>query len=78
MLPLIEAVQIVEDRTQWWDVKGYSSRLNKPQYLGGLVGSVTLASRSWAQLLPYLLLGESIATRQKCRQRRRLVSGLVD
>ena len=60
LLPLIEAVQIVEDRTQWWDVKGYSSRLNKPQYLGGLVGSVTLSSRSWAQLLPYLLLGESM------------------
>lgn len=60
LLPLAEAVQIVDDRTQWWDVKGYSSRLKKPQYLGGLVGSVTLASKSWKQLLPYLLLGESM------------------
>jgi len=60
LLPLAASVTVVEDQTRWWDVKGYSSRLNKPHYLGGLVGDVTLASDEWTTLLPYLLWGQSI------------------
>jgi len=60
LLPLAQRVTVEEDRTQWWDVKGYSSRLKKPHYLGGLVGDVTLRSDSWPSLLPYLLWGQSV------------------
>lgn len=60
LLPLADRVTIDRDGTEWWDVKGYSSRLKKPQYLGGLVGSVTLATDDWTTLLPYLLWGQSV------------------
>ena len=60
LLPLAERVQVVEDQSEWWDVKGYSSRLKKPHYLGGLVGSVKLVSEDWPALLPYLLWGQSV------------------
>jgi hypothetical protein len=60
LLPLAERVKMVENQTEWWDVKGYSSRLKKPHYLGGLVGSVTLASDDWPELLPFLLWGQSV------------------
>ena len=60
LLPLAERVQVVENQTEWWDVKGYSSRLKKPHFLGGLVGSVTLVSDDWPELLPFLLWGQSV------------------
>ena len=34
-------------------------RDKKPQYLGGLVGRITLVSDAWPRLLPYLILGQS-------------------
>ncbi len=59
-LPLARQVTIVEDRLTWWDVKGYSSRLKKHHYLGGLVGTITLHAEDWRPLLPLLLWGESV------------------
>jgi len=60
LLPLAERVQVVEDHTEWWDVKGYSNRLKKQHYLGGLVGGVKLVSEDWPALLPFLLWGQSV------------------
>jgi len=61
-LPLAEQVRIVEDRTWWWDLKGYSSRLKRPQPLGGLMGEVLLEAprEIWGQLLEPLLWGQMI------------------
>jgi hypothetical protein len=53
--PFIEAVTLVEDRTHWWDLKGYSGRLQQSQVMGGLVGSATFHSADWSPILPWLL-----------------------
>jgi len=60
LLPLAETVKVVRDELIWWDVKGYSSRLKKYHYLGGLIGEIVLAAPDWAPLLPLLLWGESV------------------
>lgn len=60
LLPTAQTVQVVADRTQWWDVTGYSHRKGGPTYLGGLVGDVVLRAPDWTPLLPYLLWGESM------------------
>ncbi len=60
LTPLAERVRVIEDQTEWWDVKGYSHRLKKPHYLGGLVGGVSVVSDDWPELLPYLLWGQSV------------------
>ncbi len=56
-LPLARTVQVVMDRTWWWDVRGYSSRLKRTQPLGGLMGEVVLAAprSTWEALLVPLL-----------------------
>jgi len=59
-LPLAQKVEVIADETRWWDVKGYSSRLKKHHYLGGLVGQITLSAPDWEPLLPILLWGESV------------------
>jgi len=59
-LPLAEKVQVLQDELTWWDVKGYSSRLKRYHYLGGLVGKVRLLAENWEPLLPLLLWGESL------------------
>jgi len=59
-LPLAEKVHILQNDTLWWDVKGYSSRLKKYHYLGGLMGELTLKAEDWEPLLPLLLWGESL------------------
>lgn len=55
--PFAEPVDLVEDRTHWWDLKGYSGRLQQRQVLGGLVGSATFRAPDWRPLLPWLLWG---------------------
>lgn len=60
LLPMLQQVQVVEDRTTWWDVKGHSQRRGGPTYLGGLVGDVVLEAPDWQPLLAYLLWGESL------------------
>lgn len=55
---LLSAAQRVEvriDVTNWWDVKGYSTRLGRDQPLGGFIGSATYFCEKWALLLPWLL-----------------------
>ncbi len=61
-LPLAEQVRVVEDRTWWWDLKGYSSRLRRAQPMGGLMGEVILEAprQVWEGLLIPLLWGQVI------------------
>ena len=58
--PHADRVDLVSDDTRWWDVHGYSSRLQRSQVLGGFVGSATYASSDWEPLLPWLIWGESV------------------
>ncbi len=60
VLPVAQRVTVFQDDLTWWDVKGYSSRLKKYHYLGGLVGEIQLLADDWAPLLPLLLWGESL------------------
>lgn len=57
---VLEQVRVVADQTRWWDLHGYSSRLQKKQPLGGLVGEVTLEAprEVWHTLLVPLLWGQ--------------------
>ena len=61
-LPLAEQVRVVEDRTWWWDLKGYSSRLKRVQPMGGLMGEVILEAprQAWETLLVPLLWGQVV------------------
>lgn len=57
--PYADQVQLVQDQTHWWDLKGYSSRLDRAQMLGGFVGQATYRAADWRPLLPWLLWGMS-------------------
>lgn len=57
--PYLDAVTLVEDRTHWWDLAGYSSRVGRAQQMGGLVGSALYHAPDWRPLLPWLLWGMS-------------------
>jgi hypothetical protein len=57
LYPYADTVQLVDDHTRWWDVKGYSARLERPQVIGGLVGQATYVAPDWRPLLPWLLWG---------------------
>jgi hypothetical protein len=59
LYPYADQVQLVEDQTHWWDVKGYSGRIGRTQVLGGLVGYATYYAPDWRPLLPWLLWGVS-------------------
>lgn len=61
-LPLAKQVRVVEDRTWWWDLYGYSSRLQKKQPMGGLMGEVLLEAprAAWEVLLVPLLWGQVV------------------
>jgi CRISPR/Cas system endoribonuclease Cas6 (RAMP superfamily) len=62
LLSLADQVQLIVDETQWWDVKGRSTRLGRPQPLGGFVGRALYQAESldvWRPLLPWLLWGQS-------------------
>lgn len=54
-----DGVTLVHDETQWWDLKGYSSRLEQAQVMGGLMGRVCYQAPDWRPLLPWLLWGMS-------------------
>ena len=55
LFPYADAVALVNDETRWWDVSGYSGRLQQAQRLGGFVGSATFTAPDWRPLLPWLL-----------------------
>ncbi|MEM7537535.1 MAG: CRISPR system precrRNA processing endoribonuclease RAMP protein Cas6 [Chloroflexota bacterium] len=59
LYPYADTVTLVEDNTRWWDVSGYSNRINRAQRLGGFVGTVTYHAPDWRPLLPWLLWGMS-------------------
>jgi len=59
LLALAAKVERESDQTHWWDVKGLSTRLGRPQPLGGFVGRVTYLAGDWAPLLPWLIWGAS-------------------
>ncbi len=54
-----DTVQLLHDATEWWDLKGYSSRLQQQQPIGGLIGRVSYRAADWRPLLPWLLWGMS-------------------
>ena len=55
LFPYADAVALVNDKTRWWDVSGYSGRLQQPQRLGGFIGSAAFTAPDWRPLLPWLL-----------------------
>ncbi len=60
MLPYARRVTLYQDRTRWWDVHGFSSRLGREQPLGGLVGEVDLTGEALPAFLSLLLWGEVV------------------
>jgi len=59
LMALAAQVRRESDQTHWWDVKGLSTRLGRPQPLGGFVGRVTYRAGDWGPLLPWLIWGAS-------------------
>ena len=59
IFPFVDQVQLVTDNTHWWDLKGYSSRIERAQVLGGFVGTATYVAPDWRPLLPWLIWGMS-------------------
>ena len=61
LLALAGEVELVEDRTIWWDLQGHSSRLQRPQQIGGYIGQAAYrtGSETWEMLLPWLVWGVS-------------------
>lgn len=54
---LARSVVLGEDRTEWLDLKGFSTRLGRPQVLGGLVGDAIYRAEDWTPFRPWLLWG---------------------
>jgi len=61
LLALARQAQLVEDRTEWWDVWGHSQRLGRSQTLGGFIGQTRYQASDevWVGLLPWLIWGMS-------------------
>jgi CRISPR/Cas system endoribonuclease Cas6 (RAMP superfamily) len=62
LLSLADRVKLIDGETQWWDVKGRSTRLGHDQPLGGFVGQALYQAEGtdiWRPLLPWLLWGQS-------------------
>ena len=59
LLSRADEVELTADDTQWWDVQGRSTRLQRRQPLGGYVGRATYHGEAWDVLLPWLLWGQS-------------------
>jgi len=59
LLSRADAVELVVDHTEWWDVQGRSTRLGRRQPLGGYIGRATYHTDAWELLLPWLLWGQS-------------------
>lgn len=59
LLALAARVELVEDRTHWWDLSGHSTRLDRQQPMGGFVGRATYRADEWGPLLPWVVWGAS-------------------
>jgi hypothetical protein len=57
---LADGVALVENESRWVDLCGFSSRLGRPQMLGGLVGRAVYQCDDWAPFLPWLVWGTVI------------------
>ncbi len=58
LLELAEAVQVVDNRLSWEELRSYSTRQHRATPLGGLVGKVTLEAEDWTPFLPWLVWGQ--------------------
>lgn len=54
---LAESVALVENHASWLDLKGYSTRLERQQVIGGLVGSARYHADDWTPFRPWLVWG---------------------
>ncbi len=54
---MAEGVKLVADRTEWVELRGYSTRLGREQQLGGLMGEATFECEDWSPFLPWLIWG---------------------
>ncbi len=61
LLALADQVDLVQDTTYWWDLRGHSSRLGRTQEIGGYIGEAWYQAEAaiWAPLLPWLVWGMS-------------------
>lgn len=60
LYPYADQVTLVDDRTAWWELTGYSHRLGREQQLGGLLGEAVYAAPEWRPLLPWLIWGQVV------------------
>lgn len=60
LLAAAEAVQVIEQRLQWEEVRSYSTRRRAESPLGGLAGRVTLQAEDWTPFLPWVLWGQFV------------------
>lgn len=58
LLAAADAVQVVDNRLDWEELRSYSTRQHRATPMGGLVGSVTLQTDARAPFWPYLLWGQ--------------------
>ncbi len=54
---LADGVALVENHTSWLDLRGYSTRLERQQVIGGLVGWATYRAADWTPFRPWLVWG---------------------
>lgn len=54
---LADGVALIENHTSWLDLKGYSTRLERQQVIGGLVGRATYRATDWTPFRPWLVWG---------------------
>jgi len=54
---LADGVGLVEDHASWLDLRGYSTRLEREQVIGGLVGRATYRAADWTPFRPWLVWG---------------------
>jgi hypothetical protein len=57
---LADQVRLIEQSTQWIELKSPSGRRGQPTPMSGFVGRATYRSRHWERLLPWLLLGQGV------------------
>lgn len=57
---LADEVRLIEQSTQWVELWGPSGRTGRSAPMGGFVGYAVYRSKHWAELLPFLLLGQGV------------------
>jgi len=60
LLACADAVEIVEDHTEWVEAMSGSKRLGRSTPVSGYVGRVRFRSEHWSELLPWLAWGQSV------------------